>query len=315
MKTLPRFSGSPSLVGDGCHISEYDPGVSGAILGEAAHLLRHLGFAAEHAILIGGLVPGLLVLNPGPGRPVHVGTTDLDFCLTVALVEGDTAEYERIESALKNAGYEPTDDTYCWKRGSGLGLKVEFFCPASDDRPAGQLFRPKASEEPVAKHNMGSRLSAIALAAGAAIAEDVQVVELDVDLPDGAGRIHQQFRISGIVGFIVAKVGALAGRDKPKDAYDIVWLLEAWPGGPEGAAASVQESPLCERPDVQTALQRLTLEFADIGRVGSRSYARFIASPGDTADDRDRLARQAVGAVNEFTKAFRPSPESGSTTD
>jgi hypothetical protein len=143
----------------------------------------------------------------------------------------------------------------------------------------------------------------------------VQVVELDVDLPDGAGRIHQQFRISGIVGFVVAKVGALVGRDKPKDAYDIVWLLEAWSGGPEGAAASVRDSPLYERADVQTALQRLALEFADIGRVGPRSYAQFVASRGATADDRDRLARQAVGAVSEFTKALRRSPESSSTTD
>ena len=33
------------MLGDGEHISGYDPGVSEAILGEAAHLLRHLGFA------------------------------------------------------------------------------------------------------------------------------------------------------------------------------------------------------------------------------------------------------------------------------
>jgi len=54
--------------------------------------LRYLGLAANHAVLIGGLVPGLLVLDPGPGRPVHVGTTDIDIRLSVALVEEDTAE-------------------------------------------------------------------------------------------------------------------------------------------------------------------------------------------------------------------------------
>jgi hypothetical protein len=66
------------LAGEGINISEYDPSLADAILGEAAHLLRHLGLAGRHAILIGGIVPGLLVLDPGPGRPAHVGTTDLD---------------------------------------------------------------------------------------------------------------------------------------------------------------------------------------------------------------------------------------------
>jgi hypothetical protein len=135
------------------------------LLGEAGHLLRAIGFAADHAILIGGMVPGLLVLDPGLGHP-HVGTADLDLCLSVALVEGDTAEYERIETALKDIGYEMTDQSFRWRRNAGLRPAVEFFCPAGEDRPAGQLFRPVAKANPVAKHVMGSRLSALALSAG-----------------------------------------------------------------------------------------------------------------------------------------------------
>jgi hypothetical protein len=56
-----------------------------------------------------------------------VGTTDIDICLSVALAEGDTAEYERIEVALKAAGYVATDDSFRWKRATGLGLNVESF--------------------------------------------------------------------------------------------------------------------------------------------------------------------------------------------
>ena len=302
---MPRHSsGRHSLVGDGEHISEYDPVVSEAILGEAAHLLRHLGFAGNHAILIGGLVPGLLVLDPGPGRPVHIGTTDIDFCLSVALVEGDTAEYERIEAALKKAGYKATESTFCWKHTQRLGLKVEFFCPAGENRPSGTLFRPKAADDPTVKHNMGSHLSAIALDAGEAISADAQTIERDVTLPDGAGVVRQKFRVSGIVGFLIAKVGALLGRDKPKDAYDIVWLLETWDGGPEGAAAAVRESPIFDREDVQSALGRLTTEFSDVGRVGPTSYARFTVLTDAGQDEKDRAARQAVGAVRTFSLAL-----------
>lgn len=292
------------MAGDGAHISEYDPRVSDAILGETAHLLRHLGFAAEHAILIGGLVPGLLVLDPGPGRPAHAGTTDLDFCLSVALVEGDTAEYERIEAALKAAGYQPTEESFRWRRTTGLRLTVEFFCPAAKGRPAGSLFRPRAVQAPTAKHNMGPTLSAIALEAGEAISADVQTVEREVTLPDGAGTIRQPFRVSGIVGFLVAKVGALHGRTKPKDAYDIVWLIEAWPEGPAGAAAAVRQSAAYDRDDVHASLSRLADDFADADRFGPRSYASFTVPAGSSADDVARSARQAAGAVRTFVQAL-----------
>lgn len=86
-------------------------------------------------MLSGGVVPSLLVLDPPPNRP-HVGTTDLDLCLSVTIVEGDTAEYERIENTLRTAGYEPTVDSFRWRQTSRLRLEVEFFCPASANRPA-----------------------------------------------------------------------------------------------------------------------------------------------------------------------------------
>jgi hypothetical protein len=289
----------PWLATDGSHRSEYDPSVAAAILGEAAYLLRSIGFAAEHAVLIGGLVPTLLVLDPGPGRPRHVGTGDLDVCLSLALIEGDTAEYERIEQGLRNAGYEATEDSYRWRRAAGLGLEVEFFCPAGPGRPAGRLFRPKRSHSPRAKQNMGSSLSAIALDAGNAIVDDSVIVERDVVLPGGE-RVLFAFRVTGLVGFLVAKVSALTKRDKPKDAYDIVWLLENWRDGPTGAARVVRESRHLNRPDVQAALHSLVVEFGTIDRVGPQSYARFMSDLSPSDDDRLRLARQAVGAVREF---------------
>ncbi len=170
---------------DGLHHSEYNPSLVDVVPAEAAHLLRHRGFTAAHTFLIGGVVPSLLVLDPATNRP-HLGTTDLDLCLGVAIVEGDTAEYERIETALRNAGYEPTDDSFRRRQADRLRLQVEFFCPASDDRPSGRLFRPKAAENPTAKQNFSSKLTAIALDAGYVIGDDVVVVA--IDLPDGGGR-------------------------------------------------------------------------------------------------------------------------------
>jgi hypothetical protein len=303
---MPRhYLGSRQLAGDGQHFSEYDAQVTEDILGEAAHLLRAIGFGSYHTILIGGIVPGLLVLDPPDSARPHIGTTDLDFCLSIALVEGSTAEYERIETALKSSGYEPEGSTFCWRRKTGLRPKVEFFCPENDNCPAGNLFRPKATENPTAKQNMGTSLSAMALRAGGAISADVVEVTRDVQLPDGQGVVRQTFRISGLVGFLVAKVAALTGRDKPKDAYDIVWLLEAWHDGPLGAAATVRATSAYEREDVRTALDILALEFSEVGRVGPQSYLRFMATEADDADSRAGLALRARGAVGEFIAGLR----------
>lgn len=270
------------MTSDGLNHTDYDPGLVGPVLAEAAHLLRHLGFTASHTVLIGGLMPSLLVLDPATSLP-HLGTTGLDLCLSVAIVDGDTAEYERIEDALRRAGYEPTDLSFRWRQTSRLRLEVEFFCPASEDRPSGKMFRPKAAENPTVKHNFGPKLAAIALDAGHVIGEDVGVVSREVELPEGAGRMMFAFRVTGVLGFLVAKIGALIGRDKPKDAYDIVWIIENWDGGPAGAAAAITGSAAFVRPEVALARDRLAETFATPDRLGPRSYVRFMA-PNGTRD-------------------------------
>ena len=280
----------------------YDPSLVKLPLGEAAWLLRHLGFTAQHTILIGGLVPSLLVLDP-PAEP-HLGTGDLDLCLSLAIVTGDTAEYERLEAALTAEGYEPTDFSFRWRQRDGLHLEVGFFCAASDDRPAGRMLRPKATVNPTAKHNFGPKLTAIALHAGGVIEADVHEVELDVDLPGAAGRTRFTFRVTGLLGFLAAKTAALTGRDKPKDAYDIVWILENWPGGPAAAGAALRESPALGRSDASQMVDRLFEEFLSLDRLGPSSFVRFLAPATATQDERVRLARQALGVVNELQAAL-----------
>ena len=288
----------------------YDPSLVALLLGEAAWLLRHLGFTAQHTILIGGLVPSLLVLDP-PAQP-HLGTGDLDLCLSLAIVTGDTAEYERLEAALTAAGYGPTESSFRWRQRDGLHLEVEFFCAASEERPAGRMFRPLATVSPTAKHNFGPKLTAIALAAGDLIEADVREVEVDVDMPQAAGRTRFTFRVTGLLGFLAAKTAALTGRDKPKDAYDIVWILENWPGGPPAAASAIRNSPAYGRSDASQMISRFFEEFSSLDRLGPASYVRFTAPATATQDERVRRARQALGAVKELEKALA---ERGGTGD
>lgn len=289
---------------DGRHVSGYDPATAERLVNEAANIVRGLGFAAQHVVLIGGLVPGLLVPVLDPGIEPHVGTADIDLCLSMALVEGDTATYERIENVLKSLGFAESDVSFRWHRRAGLPLTVEFFCPAGEDRPPGRVFRPTAATNPTGKYNLGSRLSALALDAGELLTTDVEIVEREVTLPENKGTVTVSLRVTGPLAFLVAKAQALVGptaRDKPKDAYDIVWLIESWPDGPAAAAAAFSDRPAYGNPAVAEAVAALRDAFARPDRVGARSYARFVAIG---VDEEPRLERRAVGAIAEFLDAL-----------
>lgn len=284
---------------DGQHIEGYDADIREQLIAEAADLVRAFGFTAHHIVLIGGMVPGLLVPVLDPGIEPHVGTADIDLCLSLALVVGDTESYERMETILKRLGFVQGDASFRWHRRDGVKLTVEFFCPAGEDRPAGRTFRPNTASSPTAKYNMGGRLSALALNAGELLTADFEVIERTVELPQRKGTLDVQLRVTGPLAFLVAKVEALNERDKPKDAYDIVWLIESWPGGPAEAASAFAQRPAFARDEVHVALQAIGRAFETPDSIGPRSYARFVAH---TADEEARLERNAVAAVAEFLR-------------
>ena len=302
----PTYSGIKLLnESDGQHVASYRADLAVQLVGEAAEIVRSLGFMATHVVLIGGLVPGLLVPVLDPGIQPHVGTADIDLCLSLALVEGDTAAYERIETVLKGLGFEEGDVSFRWLRRGSVGIMVEFFCPAGRQRPPGRVFRPSHSASPAAKHNLGGRLSALALEAGELLTTDVEVISRIFDLPRNKGSIEMDLRVTGPLAFLTAKVDALHGRDKPKDAYDIVWLIESWPGGPSAAAAAFALRSTYPRPEVAAALAAIRHAFASTSRIGARSYARFAAKE---VRDEPELERRAVGAIAEFMAGL-PDPK------
>lgn len=298
------------MASDDDRAGAYDPNLTAKLLAEAAWLVQAFGFAGGHVTIVGGLVPGLLVPVLEPGIEHHVGTRDLDLCLSVNLVNGDVGSYERLEKCLKDADFQMARDkdtnqpiSWRWVGGADVSLTVEFFCPAGPERPPGKLHRPGGS--------VGGKLSALALAAGELI--DLDGVEriLDVVLPAGGGNARVPIRVAGLAGYVAAKVDALMRRSKNKDAYDLVWLLEAWTGGPSRAAQAARGSPVFSRPGFRTSLSELGRLFADIDAVGPRRYAAFMDEDGV---DPDRLARKAVGAIATFLRGCSSANRSGDGT-
>jgi hypothetical protein len=203
-----------------------------------------------------------------------------------------------METQLREAGFKPGSSTFRWTHPSGT--EVEFFCPAGEGRPSGRMHRPPAGPS---RQTLGARLTALALDAGEILTADRHIRRRTVALPDERGLIDFDFPVTGPGGFIAAKVAALAGRDKAKDAYDLIWLLDAWPGGPEAVAAEIAQGVATTLPGAVSRMRgQLAAAFASEGHHGPRGYARFVALDR-TSDDRLAHAFHAYGAVQAFLAA------------
>ena len=99
--------------------------------------------------------------------------------------------------------------------------------------------------------------------------------------------------------WLCLKADAIMRRDKPKDAYDVVWLIDAL--GPAEAAARISESPLLDgemAADVLGQLTRLASDqFRDTDAAGPEMYASFLGPSGGDAERRH--ARGTVAALSK----------------
>ena len=272
------------------------------MLGIAADVLRSFGsgIGGHHLAIVGGLAPVLLVPEPPSGLDLHVGTGDIDLMLSIQLMEGETAEYYRsIVEGLRGLGLHPDEDdgrTILWRwvgRHRGAAVQVELLCPVR--RRGGVPERPSAGTPAEVNVGPNGEITALALWLGHLVLEDTVIVERRVETVHGS--LTYPFPVAGLAAWLCLKWDAITRRDKPKDAYDVVWVVDAL--GPVVAARRIAESALLTgrfADEVRGGLSRLVGDqFRDVDSVGPRSYAGFF---GDSGVDRRR--RHALGTMNEF---------------
>jgi Nucleotidyl transferase AbiEii toxin, Type IV TA system len=167
--------------------------------------------------------------------------------------------------------------------GEPIVVEVDFLVPK------GSLPRPRTRAVP------GFRAIE---AEGASLAlESTESARVDGSMPDGP-RHSVDLRVASVEGFIVMKAFALRGRLKEKDAYDIVFCLQHWPGG--AAAIADRLRPFSGRADVREAMRILAVHFASPGHLGAQSVAVFL-DPGDP-DERAFVARDAFERVQALLR-------------
>jgi hypothetical protein len=210
--------------------------------------------------------------------------------------------YRRLEDNLKNLGFvRGTNDegqaqyfSWCKPVGEGITVVVDLLA----DAPAGEGGRVQGLPNE-------RRLSALKIPGAHLVTLDYVEHELTGLLLDERGVATEIVRVANIVPFLVLKALAYDDRVEEKDAYDLVYSLMYYGGGPDDVAAAFAQR-LRQWPDeplLPRALEILRSRFATDQRTpgyrkdGPISYARFLADPGRR--DLDARRRQNAAAVIE----------------
>lgn len=264
-------------------------------------LLARLGPWADRLVLVGGLSPRYLVPEPPEGIDPHMGTTDIDLVLTLALPTGAGKPDATLAEQLHALGFRPKTEpelpqgpAFRWIREvGGIRVKVEFMCPAGDRRglTIGPSPVPGAGEELGALRLVGAELVGI------------DYLERELSGPTLEGDVVRvRLRVAELLPFLVLKAFALAERSKDKDAYDIVWVLSAYPEGPADAARTALASPVVAERAVREAMVRLREHFGHRDARGPELYAAAFGTIDPVK--RGVLQRYAHRTVQQFLRTW-----------
>ncbi len=251
-------------------------------------LLRVVGpyGATPEFVLLGGLVPQLLC-SVSPYR--HAGTTDVDVQVDLEIASGAT-NAGRLEQALTEAGFTP-DDERVWRwqlrtaRGHKAEIKFELLADL-DTEPQGATVMFDGSQRLGAANLRGTGYAS-------KDAHERTLHAVDADVARSAVIL-----VTGVAGFLMAKVAAAAGRRKPRDWYDIAFVLLH--NDAESNGADVVRAPFPNAAaDARTWLVDLRANFADLASQGTRAYAdQFLLDHPE--EDPAQIAADGMLAVTAF---------------
>ena len=261
-------------------------------------LLGDLGPWRERLYLVGGLAPRYLVGRLPEGVPPHVGTTDVDLVVALALGDETSETYETLQKNLEAAHFKQTEPSFRWLREvEGVNVAIEFLCE-TDEVEAGRIYRPKTRGE-----FTGPKLGAFNVPGAHLARQDFIEVDIEGERLDAGGKSRVKVRVANILPYAVLKVFAFQDRHENKDAYDLVFVLLNHRDGPRMAGEVASDSPIAEHAQAQEAMTLLEERFRDMEHDGTAAYAAFLAEPSDD-DQNARLRQQAVATVRAFLEGF-----------
>ena len=279
------------------HSSSYDADTTARCERVLLTLLGDLGPWRERIYLVGGLAPRYLIGQLPEGAQPHVGTTDIDLVIGLALGDETPATYRTLQNNLEKACFVQREPSFRWARDvDGVNVLVEFLCETEEVEP-GRIFRPKGE-------STGSRLGAFNVRGAHLVRDDFIECGIEGERLDGGGHSRVIVRVANVLTYTVLKILAFQDRHENKDAYDLVFTLLNYEGGPRAAGHHAAASPVIQHAQVVQALGLLADRFGDIRQDGPSAYASFLADP-ENEDEKARLRQQAVFSAREFSLGTR----------
>ena len=260
-------------------------------------VLGNVGLWRERIYLAGGLAPRYIVGALPEEASAHVGTTDVDLVIGLAVEAEPPDTYYTLATNLERAEFKQTEPSYRWVRSiDGIPVFIELLGESEDSQP-GRSFRPKSQ-------GTGSRLSLLNIPGSGLAAMDYIVVPVEQERLDGGGLSRVDVRVANVLPYTVLKIHAFQDRHENKDAYDLVFTLLNYPSGPAIAGTAAAQSRIATDERVSRGLDLLEERFATADMDGPIVYAAFIADSNDD-DDALRRRQEAVATVRSFLRTFR----------
>ena len=281
----------------GSHYGEYDDETTARCERALVTVFGNVGLWRERIYLVGGLAPRYLVGTLPVGVAAHVGTADVDLVIGLAVEIEPPDTYYTLSTNLDRAKFIQSEPSFRWIRDvDGVSVVIELLGESADEEP-GRTFRPRGQRT-------GSNLSLLNIPGANLAARDYVEVTVERERLDGGGLSAVQVRVANVLPYTVLKIRAFQDRHQNKDAYDLVFTLLNYPGGPAAAGAVAASSPIADDVLVLDAISLLEERFAAPNLDAPVAYSEFIAGVGD-ADDAARRRQEAVVTVRAFLRAFR----------
>jgi len=247
-------------------------------------LIHILGEFRGSMVLVGGGAPPFLLPHVADQ---YVGTMDIDLALNIN--DEPEGTYARFRDTLLRHGYEEGEQPYIFFRdvpaadGSNIRVEVDFL--AAEYGGTGRGHRTQRFDDARPRKARGCDLAFT----------DYIEVEVKGSLP-GGGKDTQTIKVTGLAPFLVMKAIALNGRLKPKDAWDIYFVVSKYEGGVEAIAESFR--PLLSNSLVKEALTNLRKLFESVEHIGPRLVSDFEEI--DDQEEVERVRRDAFERVKGF---------------
>lgn len=267
-------------------------------------LMRGMGPYRDSLILVGGLVPKYLVTADVSGvQPPHVGTTDVDLVVDIQLLANVDA-YRTLEQNLLSMGFERDRNdegqavNYRWRRDmeESTSVLIDFLQERGDNTNA-------VTSLPGQK-----KISALNIEGARIASTHHHAVDIQAELLHG-GFTTESVNVIDVAPFLVMKALAFEDRSEPKDAYDLIYVLQHFDGGREVIAngflelmANEELRPLASKA-LEIARKRFVSDETTEGhrKDGSAAYAGFLTDPARRELDVIH-ARDAAAVVSDLVK-------------